>query len=202
MRLATIRGIDPAADDRELVRAAQAGDRRALDQLLRRHYDRVYAVCRRVLGRDADAADAAQDAMIAAVRGLPRFDGQAAFSTWLHRVATNTCLDHLRRARRRPVSAVEIDDRHALPEADTGPAFDTSLVDRMVIDAALADLPEEFRLAVVLRDVADLDYADIALVLGVPIGTVRSRIARGRAALARRLGNRTDPSGRPTTEDE
>ena len=84
-------GIDLDADDRELVAAAQGGDQHALDRLLRRHYDRVYAVCRRVLGHDADAADATQDALIAAVKGLARFDGQASFSTWVYRVATNTC---------------------------------------------------------------------------------------------------------------
>lgn len=159
-------------------------------------------MCRRILGRDADAADATQDALIAAVKGLARFDGQAAFSTWIYRIATNTCLDHLRRMRRRPTTS--LDDAESLVEARsaTSPAFDTGVAERLAITEALAALPEEFRVAVVLRDVADLDYADIALTLGVPIGTVRSRIARGRAAMARQLGNRSQPLERPTAEHE
>jgi len=159
-------------------------------------------VCRRILGRDADAADATQDALMAAVRGLARFDGQAAFSTWIYRIATNTCLDHLRRTRRRPTTS--LDDAELLVEAKSGlaPTFESAVDDRLAISEALAGLPEEFRVAVVLRDVADLDYADIALTLGVPIGTVRSRIARGRAAVARQLGNRSQPLERPTAEHE
>jgi RNA polymerase sigma-70 factor (ECF subfamily) len=189
------------ADEHHLVVAAQSGDQRALDQLLRRHYDRVHAVCRRVLLNDADAADATQDALIAIVRGLHRFDGRSSFATWAYRVTTNTCFDHLRRARRRPVTVPEDDRRDSAP-AWGGPSLDVTITDRLALDEALAQLPEEFRMAVVLRDVADLDYAEIAVALGVPIGTVRSRIARGRAALAQRLGNRTNPSGRPTPDDE
>ena len=148
-------------------------------------------------GNDADALDATQDALIAVVRGLPRFDGRAAFATWCYRVAVNACLDELRRRRRRPDPG--------LPEAEeaprrTGPDLDTTVADRMAIDEALADLSPEFRAAVVLRDVCDLDYAEIAEVLGIPPGTVRSRIARGRAALADRLtGNPEPPPDRPST---
>ena len=87
-------------DDRTLVAAVQAGDRAALDTLLRRHYDRIYAICRRIAGNDADAADATQDALMSIVRGLERFDGRSTFSTWSYRVATNACLDELRRRKR------------------------------------------------------------------------------------------------------
>lgn len=148
------------------------------------------------MGSAADADDATQDSLLAIVRGLRSFDGQAAFSTWAYRVATNTCLDHLRRAKRRPsVSLDELTDQ-GLP----GPAvhFDAAIVDRDALESALAALPDEFRVAVVLRDVLDLDYADIASTLAVPIGTVRSRIARGRALLARALGNQTTEPERPT----
>ena len=89
-------------DEETLIGAAQRGDQRALDQLLRLHQDRVYAVCRRLAGNDADALDATQEALIAIVKGLPRFDGRAKFSTWAYRVATNACLDELRRRGRRP----------------------------------------------------------------------------------------------------
>src|SRR5829696_9779462 len=97
---------DQRGDDRQLVAAAQAGDRRALDELLRRHYDRVHAVCRRIAGSARDADDAAQEAMIGIVRGLPRFDGRSQFSTWVYRIATNAALDELRRRKRRPSLAV------------------------------------------------------------------------------------------------
>lgn len=185
-----------AALDRVLVEAAQRGDRQALDDLLRRHYGRVFAVCKRILNHDADADDATQETLIAAVRGLPRFDGNAAFSTWLYRIATNACLDQLRRRKRRPATSLD-----SMPEfadlAESRP-FDSSVVDQMAVQQALERLPEDFRIAVVLRDVVDLDYADIADTLGVPIGTVRSRIARGRAVLVKELGNQTPTREHPT----
>ena len=184
------------------MRAAQAGDRAALDALLRQHHDRVLAVCRRLAGNEADALDATQEALIAIVRGLPRFDGRAAFSTWAYRVATNACLDELRRRRRRPTTSLDdaLDGGAGLPALEVT-AVDR-LPDRLAIDAALARIPEEFRVAVVLRDVCDLDYAEIADVLQIPPGTVRSRIARGRTLLARHLGlGNLRPDERRPTKD-
>jgi RNA polymerase sigma-70 factor (ECF subfamily) len=180
------------------VAAAQGGDRDALDALLRRHHDRVYALCRRMTGNDADALDATQEALIAIVRGLPRFDGRAAFGTWAYRIATNACLDELRRRRRRPEPGLPDDERTGPGPRGGEPAFDTGVADRLAVDAALAQLPPEFRAAVVLRDLCRLDYAEIAEVLGIPPGTVRSRIARGRAVLARHLGEPAAPDDRPT----
>ncbi|MFM7252434.1 MAG: RNA polymerase sigma factor [Ilumatobacteraceae bacterium] len=194
-------------DDPALVDAARGGDSAALDMLLRRHYDRVFAVCRRITGSHADAADAAQEALIAIVRGLPRFDGRSAFSTWAYRVAANASLDELRRRKRRPVPAASDTDRTVAEAID--PSADRSiddiaarLTDGPALDAALGRLSDDFRIPVVLRDVADLDYAEIASALGIPIGTVKSRIARGRAQLARDLGlapgNHDLDSRRPT----
>ena len=184
-----------ADPDAELVTAAQRGDRAALDRLLRRHVDRVHGLSRRLMGSEADAADAAQEALIAAVRGLPRFDGRSTFSTWLYRITTNSCLDELRRRSRRP------DPMADLPEPRPGGATMASVVaDRLDIDSALRSLPVEFRAAVVLRDLCELDYAEIADVLGIPPGTVRSRIARGRAGLSRALGNPEPTSERPSNE--
>jgi RNA polymerase sigma-70 factor (ECF subfamily) len=184
------------------VSAAQAGDRDALDALLRRHHDRIHAVCRRLAGNDADAFDATQEALISIARGIRRFDGRAAFSTWAYRVATNACLDELRRRRRRPAPGLP-DDIDAMTRnhgGRTGSAGIEAIPDRLAVDLALAELPEEFRLPVVLRDLCDLDYAEIAQVLDIPAGTVRSRIARGRAQLARLLDprNQTEASERPT----
>jgi RNA polymerase sigma-70 factor, ECF subfamily len=233
------------------VSAAQAGDRDALDSLLRRHHERLWRLCRRMAGNDADAQDALQEAMIAIARGIRRFDGRAAFTTWSYRVATNACLDELRRRRRRPIpgaigasgdaepggsatpsplsSPFRVGDGEAAglgPGADGNAAAvdpvatvggsrpagaagvwmqppDDRLVDavadRLDVDAGLAQLPDEFRAAVVLRDICDLDYAEIARVLDVPVGTVRSRIARGRARLADLIGNPEGSPDRPTT---
>lgn len=176
-------------DDAALARAAGSGDRDALDALLARHIDRVHAVCRRICGPD-DAFDATQDALIAITRSIRRFDGRCAFTTWMHRVATNAALDELRRRKRRP-EPMSTDDNSAIAVAPASRASDPGrVIDRIDLDRALERIPEEFRVAVVLRDVADLNYAEIAETLSVPIGTVRSRIARGRAALARELGNR------------
>jgi RNA polymerase sigma-70 factor (ECF subfamily) len=181
--------------DADLVRAVQNGDRRALDTLLERHYDRIRAVCVRLTGNRADADDATQEALLAVVRGIGRFDGRAAFTTWLYRVATNAALDELRRRRRRPRpddGVAEIVD--AVPAGGPTTSPSEAVVERTRLTEALAALPLEFRTAVVLRDVADLEYAEIAAVLDVPVGTVRSRIARGRAALAdalREPGNRS-----------
>jgi RNA polymerase sigma-70 factor (ECF subfamily) len=180
-----------ARDDSELVAAAQGGDRDALDRLLRAHYDRIYAVCRRLAGNDADAQDAAQEALIAIARGIGRFDGRARFGTWAYRVATNACLDELRRRRRRPIAGLP--DEGPSEPAAPGPALDETVTSRLALDAALQALPEEFRAAVVLRDVCRLDYAEIAEVLDIPPGTVRSRISRGRAALARSLTGNPPP---------
>jgi RNA polymerase sigma-70 factor (ECF subfamily) len=194
--------VQPPLDDRALVAAAQAGDRDALDRLIRAHYDRIHAVCRRITGNESDAADAAQEALIAMVRGLHRFDGRSAFSTWVYRIATNASLDELRRRRRRPLSVVHDDERADLEHADAGSArpFE-QIVDRDTLEAALLEVPEDFRIPVVLRDVADLDYQEIADTLDVPIGTVKSRIARGRGMLAAALarhGNHEPAPRRPT----
>lgn len=165
------------------------------------------------MGNDADALDATQEAMIAVVRGLPRFDGRAAFSTWAYRVATNACLDELRRRKRRPEPTADEDldvvagSGAAGGGAGGGGGGSSALDvvgDRVDIDAALATLAPEFRAAVVLRDLVGLDYAEIAEVLGAPPGTVRSRIARGRAALAAVLapppdGNPAGAGDRPRT---
>jgi RNA polymerase sigma-70 factor (ECF subfamily) len=197
-----------ASGDDQLVRAAQSGDGAALEALLRSQLDRVHGICRRMCGNDADAEDATQEALISVVKGLPAFDGRSAFSTWVHRVTTNACLDQLRRAARRPQVAGRVDATPSEPDgrsrsidpADPEPGVEDRLPDRLAIDAALGSLPEEFRIVVVLRDHVGLDYAEIAATLDLPPGTVRSRISRGRARLAELLGPSTD-QGNPTAGD-
>lgn len=158
----------------------------------------MYAICRRLAGNDADAADATQEALMAIVRGLDRFDGRAKFTTWSYRVATNACLDELRRRGRRPTPGLpEVETEALAPDSDR-PGLDDTITDQIVLDEALRSLPEEFRAPVVLRDQLGLDYAEIAQVLEIPPGTVRSRIARGRTKLYESLvGNQAGPGERP-----
>ncbi len=165
----------------------------------------MYAICLRMTGNETDARDATQEAMVSVCRGLPRFDERSAFSTWVYRVTTNACLDELRRRARRPISHGSADEVASSaprrgPEAAGMPAADDAVVARLTLDDALARLPDDFRAAVVLRDLCDLDYAEIADVLDIPAGTVRSRIARARGALARDLGNQPPLDERRTTQ--
>ena len=181
-----------ARSDEDLARRAALGERAALEILLARHLDHIHAICRRVLGHPEDALDATQEALIAISRGINRFDSRSRFTTWMYRVATNAALDEARRRRRRPLASEHLPELATV--ADTTDAVDA----RLDVDAALATLPADYRAAVALRDLAGLDYAEIATVLDIPIGTVRSRIARGRAVLADRIGNRDDPAERQT----
>jgi RNA polymerase sigma-70 factor (ECF subfamily) len=143
--------------------------------------------------------------MIRVVRALDRFDGRAAFGTWVYRIATNSALDELRRRGRRPQlhGRADDDEDHSRDEPVDELAHRNveAISDRMAIDSALARLPEEFRVPVVMRDVGDLDYAEIADELGIPVGTVKSRIARGRRMLSEQLGNQTSPGERPTRQE-
>jgi RNA polymerase sigma-70 factor, ECF subfamily len=204
-----------------LVAGAQRGESESLNILLERHYSKIYAVCRRVAGNDADAADATQHALLSIARGIARFDGTSAFTTWAYRVATNAALDELRKVKRRPQPTDFADEQAvaSLPIANrTANAIEQAGI-RIDIDRGLAQLAPEFRAAIVLRELCGLDYQEIADTLGVPVGTVRSRIARGRAALATQLmdhdpsrghsqsehsslsGNQFDPSRRQTVHD-
>ena len=188
-------GIRGTADDTELIERAQKGDQGAFDTLLRQHYNQIYAICRRLAGNEADAQDAAQEALITLVRRIDRFDGRSKFTTWMYRVVTNACLDELRRRGRRPVpSAVEEQPLAAVerPVAD-------SVGDRLDIEAALVQLPEAFRVPVVLCDQLGLSYEEISQEMDIAPGTVRSRISRGRRRLAELLGGNPDGPGERLT---
>ena len=145
--------------------------------MLLRHYDRIHGVVRRVVRNVADVEEARQDALLAVARGIHSFDGRARFTTWLHRVATNAALMHLRRHRRDPEPVEQ------LPESGSGIGPERIVVGRLELEDALDRLAPEFREAVLLADQAELEYQEIAERLGVPIGTVRSRVNRGRAKL-------------------
>jgi len=172
--------VDP--DDR-LVRRAQGGDSRAFAELVETHQHRLFTLAARELGSAADAEDAVQEAFIRAWKALPRFRAEASFSTWLYRICLNAIHDQRARSARgggAPLSEVAepADPRDAILEAELGSE----------LQRALGELDETYRVPVILYDVLGQSYTEIAEVLGVPEGTVKSRIFRGRTELARRLG--------------
>jgi RNA polymerase sigma-70 factor (ECF subfamily) len=172
------------ADDRELLRRHLEGDTEAFGELFRRHRDRMWAVALRTTGNRELAADCVQDAFISAFRRADSYRGDAAVTTWLHRIVVNACLDRLRRDR--PTSELpeyDLADRHD----DVG-AAET----RLDVQEALARLPEGQRLALVLVDMQGLSVAEAAVVLDVAEGTVKSRCSRGREALAAMLAPKDD----------
>lgn len=187
-----------ASAETDLIRRAQRGDADAFGALVERFQDRLYNTMYRMTHHHADALDLTQTALLKAWRALPRFDGRAGFYTWLFRIAMNLATSRYRsRGRRTTVSLSETGPgalRDA-PGAGEGPA-DAMLraESEQRLARALGELGEEYRAAVVLKDVEDLDYATIAKILDVPIGTVRSRIHRGRALL-RDLLTREEPHG-------
>jgi RNA polymerase sigma-70 factor (ECF subfamily) len=193
----------PPSDD-ELIGRFLAGERDAFPLLVDRHRQRVYNVCLRLLGDADDAADAAQDTFVSVLTKLDRFRGDAAFTTWVHRIAVNACYDVTRRRRRQPMLRLAGDDDAGLEEAGP-PAADPAdeVAGTRDVLAALRAIPEEFRVAVVLADLQDLPYDEVAKVLDVPVGTVKSRVHRGRVALARAMGlERREPDSTATASQE
>jgi RNA polymerase sigma-70 factor (ECF subfamily) len=175
--------------DRELMHLHLDGDPDAFGEIFRRHKDRMWAVAMRTCGNRELAADAVQDTFISAFRRSASYRGDAAVTTWLHRIVVNACLDRLRRER--PTSE--------LPEFDLTDGRDahSQLETRLDVHAALASLPEAQRAALILVDMHAVPVAEAAAILGVAEGTVKSRCSRGRTALAaliRRDGSAVAPT--------
>lgn len=178
---------DPRSDA-DLLGAHVAGDPLAFETLVRRHRDRLWAVALRTTGDPEEAADSLQDALISAYRRAEQFRGDSAVTTWLHRIVVNASLDRLRRRAVRAASPLP-DDNENLPGAVVADPVDH--MDRrdtqLVVTAALAELPEDQRAAILLVDVEGWSVEDAARQLGIPEGTVKSRCHRGRARLAKSL---------------
>jgi RNA polymerase sigma-70 factor (ECF subfamily) len=198
--------------DAELLQAHVDGDPDAFGILFGRHRDRLWAVALRTMGNPDDAADGLQDGMIAAFRRAGSFRGDAAVTTWLHRVVVNACLDRLRAAKVRRTEAMpeDVEDRGALvtaatAEADPGAAAVASERRDRVL-AALATLPLEQRAALVLVDMEGYPVSEVALMLDCAEGTVKSRCSRGRTRLAALLSDLqpaapSGPDGNPPRHD-
>ena len=189
--------------DAELVRQAQRGDAAAFAELLTRYQDRVFNTCYRMCHNEADALDLVQATFLKVLENLTQFRGRARFTTWLFRIAVNVVLSHRRARLHQAASLDEARDDGARsaparePRAVDGPTVAERRELHERVAWALAQLDDEFRAAVVLKDVEDLDYAAIAEVLDVPVGTVKSRIHRGRLMLRELLRTERMHVGRP-----
>ena len=178
-----------ANDEAQLISDSQRGDVRAFNLLVERYQVRVYNLCYRMLNDPEAAADVTQDAFLSAYRNIKRYRG-GSFAAWLLRIATNACYDQLRTRQRRPTSSIDalLDDEEHAPRQfeDQGESPDErSLRNELAgeIQRALAELEPDQRIALVLSDIQGLSYDEISSATGWPLGTVKSRLSRGRAQL-------------------
>jgi len=178
-------------------------DREAWGELLSHHQDRLFAVCMRMVGREA-AADLTQDAMVKILQGLEGYDGRSQLSTWMIRIAMNACLSWLRgqkHRRHKALGSIESDSVRSLGtgggSGELSPAPGVQRDERHIaVSAALAELPDDQRAILVLRDVQGLDYEQVGMVLEIAVGTVKSRLFRARLALRELVEERLNSSGR------
>jgi RNA polymerase sigma-70 factor (ECF subfamily) len=176
------------AEELALVERCRQGDPAAFEAIYRAHAGRLYSVACRMLGNAADAEDLLQEIFLAAHRKLESFRGESALGTWLYRLATNLCLDHLRsRAARTGQLTQTIDDEPALADAGSRRLADQTVA-RMDIERALVQLPEGCRAAFVLHDVQGLEHREVAEVLGIAEGTSKSQVHKARLKLRAILG--------------
>lgn len=193
-------------EESELLRLAASGDRDAFAGLMERYEKRVYHQALRLLNDAEDAADVTQEVFFKVWRGLPRFEGGSAFSTWLYRLTDNAAIDLLRREKKRQGDASLDDPAAVVLPADPNPTPQQALEAgelRQAVKRGLARLSDEHRRVLVLRELDGLSYEQIAGIMEVPAGTVKSRIARARLALAKILredGNFSAPPPSNHTE--
>lgn len=184
--------------DELLVERAKRGDAEAFEQLTSQFYKKVYNVAYRATGNHEDASDVAQEAFVRAYLSLPEFRGDSSFQTWLLRITQNACLDELRRRKRRRVSSLdeplsvedgEMDRQLAVADTADGPEQALERVEiQQAVQESINSLDEEYRVVVIMRDIQGYSYNEIAEVLGINLGTVKSRLNRARHALKEMFG--------------
>lgn len=184
--------------DEQLVARAQSGDDRAFELLVRKYQHQIVKLAARYVN-GSEASDVAQEAFIRAYRALPGFKGNSAFYTWLYRIAINTAKNHLVARSRRPASQdVDVEDAEAFgyadrfAEQDTPEALLESEEIRDTVVTTIQQLPEDLRSAIMLRELDGMSYEEIAQSMDCPVGTVRSRIYRARAAIEEKLMSLSD----------
>jgi RNA polymerase sigma-70 factor (ECF subfamily) len=176
--------------DGKLVHRAKAGSEEAFEELVRSHEKMVYHLALRMTGNPEDASDLTQEAFISAFRALPGFKGESSFSTWIYRLATNACIDFLRREKRRQTVSLVAQDEDGeqrvleLPDPCGNPVAELEQKElREAIHRGMDQLSPEHRRILLLREISGLNYQEIAESLGLEEGTVKSRIARARLRL-------------------
>jgi len=191
--------LSASATDRQLVQQVKKGDRRAYDLLVLKYQHKIMSLIGRYVHDADEVQDVAQEAFVKAYRALPNFRGDSAFYTWLYRIAINTAKNHLvARSRRPPGRDVDLEDAQFMDSADQlrdaetpeNSLFGDEL--RAVVNETLAELPDDLRAAVTLREFDGLSYEEIAEVMECPVGTVRSRIFRAREAIDKRVRAQLD----------
>ena len=173
-------------NERELIARLQKRDEAAFEELIRQYEKKVYTLCFRMCGNSEDTEEAAQDAFLALWRGIDRFRQESSLSTWIYRLATNACIDTLRR-RKKQSGSVSLDDEELFVDAvDTSPQPQETVEHReaqKLLQKGLSALPEEYRKVLILREIEGLSYTEIAESASIELGTVKSRISRGRSLL-------------------
>lgn len=177
-------------NEEKLISRAAKGDASAFNELLGMHEKKMYAVCLRMCANNEDAQDCLQEAMLRIFRSISGFKGQSSFSTWVYRVTMNTCLDELRKKKNKQSTSLD-----GLLETGWSPSNDSDTPEhhaiakekRVAIRSAISELPDDMRAAVVLRDIQGFSYDEISEILGINVGTIKSRISRGREKLREKI---------------
>jgi len=181
--------------DTELLRRYRLGEARAFDEIVDRYERRVWAIALRMVRHDEDARDVSQEVFISAMRALRTFREDSQLSTWFHRVTVNASLDLLRKRARTQTTDLEAIGERA-SDAPSPETFAVASARAVEVKDALAQISDEHRTVLVLYDLQDLDYSEVAAALDIPVGTVKSRIHRARAEMAKLLGHlrETEPT--------
>lgn len=186
--------------EKKLIQQAQKGSHQAFEKLIVEHEQRIYAICLRMLGNEQEAYDAAQEVCLKVWRQLPQFESHSKLSTWLYRITTNQCLDHLRKQKRKQEVSfykyIGEEEREATYEETTENPIGTYIEEvalQDVIAQALSQLKSEYRILIVLRDMQGYSYEQISNHLDLPVGTVKSRISRARQKLKKILMQNKEP---------
>ncbi|MFQ3609888.1 MAG: sigma-70 family RNA polymerase sigma factor [Fimbriimonadales bacterium] len=189
--------MDTLSSETWLIERAQARDTEAFDQIVHRYADRLYNYVVRLLGNAQDAEDVVQEVFIRAYQALPNFDGRASLSTWLYRIATNLCIDHRRKQSRRvPTVSIHRDETSEddfgeweFADQQTPNPLEHALSRELqaVVEGAIAQLSPKLKTVLLLYDVEELSYEEIAQVLGIPMGTVKSRLNLARSQVQKQV---------------
>ena len=196
-------------DEKKIIKRAAAGDADAFEQLVLTYQSPIYNLCLRMTGDPEDAADLSQESFLKAWRSLGSFQFESSFSTWLYRLASNTCLDHLRSIKRHPQVSLTVEDSDGetqtmeFPDpAPTPEEVAISKEDNERLAQAMQELDKQQRQILTLRVINDLSYAEIAEILNIKEGTVKSRLARTREALRKKLPENGNKPASPASKKQ